>query len=306
MGSDSASKTEFALFDAAEFAEFAVLFRHRWGAVGDAFLFHTSVGATRVRSMKIGSSAGFRTSPLSLPENPEGWKHPVSRAVLFTEFTNGNVTELLIPVAAARAVSRQDGFSRKMALRPEGLSPIQRERLKALMGAARSYRKAQLEQERERQARLEQKQRDYEEYLEKQRLQRAAELQRQAAERRERVAAIKNICQQREIARLVHFTRLANLGSILEKGLLSKRDLNSMVEQGLMGLIQFNDEQRLDKQPGAVCMSISFPNYQTFYRYKQRIKEPWVILTVDSAFYGNWIAHSARRMPRLVRWLTSR
>ena len=77
---------------------------------------------------------------------------------------------------------------------------------------------------------------------------------------------IQQITQARKIPHLVHFTRLENLDSILNHGLLTR------AECAARQIASVNtDTQRLDYQE-AVCVSVSFPNYKMFYRPAKCIK----------------------------------
>ncbi len=87
-------------------------------------------------------------------------------------------------------------------------------------------------------------------------------------------ANIQEYVAERGISHLLHFTREANLASILESGLL-RRDLLAPGP----GVI-FNDELRLDGT-SAVCLSISFPNYKLFCRLRNsNPDEKWVVIGV--------------------------
>ena len=95
----------------------------------------------------------------------------------------------------------------------------------------------------------------------------------------ERILRIRSFTEERMIRNLIHFTRLKNLSSILQSGLLGRKELESK-PPGLMP--EFNDEKRLDNCKNAICLSISFPNYKVFYAFQQRdSKEPWAIITLD-------------------------
>lgn len=72
--------------------------------------------------------------------------------------------------------------------------------------------------------------------------------------------AIKEAIEYRQIPFLIHFTRIENLGGIVEKGILP---VSSLGDEGLR-----NDSKRLDGYPEAVSLSVSFPNYLMFYRYR--------------------------------------
>lgn len=112
----------------------------------------------------------------------------------------------------------------------------------------------------------------------KQRRQIAAEEQRRA-ELQARAPGIQRLCLERRITRLVHFSRVQNLSSILEKGLLSRDVLETWPREQQP---PYNDSYRFDKQEGAVSLSISFPNYRMFYKYSMNDRSDWVILLLDA------------------------
>ena len=87
---------------------------------------------------------------------------------------------------------------------------------------------------------------------------------------------IQRFCQQREIPHVVHFTRLVNLPSILEHGLYPVSE-----QQRLRTAPVVNDVRRLDGHLDGTSVSISFPNYLMFYRYRQETNEEWVVLRID-------------------------
>ncbi|MDE0300282.1 MAG: DarT ssDNA thymidine ADP-ribosyltransferase family protein [Candidatus Poribacteria bacterium] len=98
-----------------------------------------------------------------------------------------------------------------------------------------------------------------------------------------RVAQIKEICKERDITTLVHFTRVDNLSSILRDGLLSRETLEERRQT-----FDFNDSERFDRQKDAICLSISFPNSEMFYvtrENKQQAEDvshsKWVVLLLD-------------------------
>ena len=139
-----------------------------------------------------------------------------------------------------------------------------------------------------------------------------------------RTSSIKQICHDRGIKILVHFTHIENLRRILGEGLLSREtlvhlgkrnwsyqfDLRLSLRHGLsrnpegfdvhfymsqdlrhdaLETIRdplkkkpiFNDPNRLDKHPEAICLSIGFPNYKMFYRYRSKNPSQWVVLLPD-------------------------
>ena len=99
-----------------------------------------------------------------------------------------------------------------------------------------------------------------------------------------RASQIRQFCAERGITTLCHFTRIENLQNILQEGLIG-RNLLEEREQDFF----FNDKDRADSNKEAVCLSISFPNYQMFYRIRQQKKETqeandsqWVVLLLDA------------------------
>ena len=82
---------------------------------------------------------------------------------------------------------------------------------------------------------------------------------------------IEMFSESRQIRFLFHFTRARNLRFILEEGLFSNDKLNAMGREVL-------DPNRNDGRPDHVCLSISFPNYQMFFRYSSGEQNEWVLL----------------------------
>lgn len=88
-----------------------------------------------------------------------------------------------------------------------------------------------------------------------------------------------NAVEQRGIKYLVHFTRIENLTSIFNNGLIPINNLERNVKNFF-----YNDELRLDNCRDANCLSIQFPNYKMFYKY--RCEEPnshWVVLGIKKS-----------------------
>ena len=75
---------------------------------------------------------------------------------------------------------------------------------------------------------------------------------------------IKQICEEQGIITLCHFTRIENLQNILQEGLLSRKLLETRKPQP-----KFNDQKRLDERRDAICLSISFPNFQLFNKFSR-------------------------------------
>lgn len=77
---------------------------------------------------------------------------------------------------------------------------------------------------------------------------------------------------------LLHFTNVENLPLIIENGLLSVNTISSL---GIPA--NRNDPHRLDGYLNSVSLSLGFPNYKMFYKY--RIINPhknWVVLGINS------------------------
>lgn len=100
---------------------------------------------------------------------------------------------------------------------------------------------------------------------------------------------IAEIVHELKIPYLVHFTRCENLPSILKHGLMSVCASNS---KGFLPLR--NDIHRYDDQLDGTSLSIAFPNYRMFWKYRQLsptadwavlIISPKVLWEKDCAFY---------------------
>jgi len=109
-------------------------------------------------------------------------------------------------------------------------------------------------------------------------LQAEQELQR-IKEKQCRAKSIQSFSVEREIKKLIHFTRLNNLKSILSHGLLGRSSLERMSSTDRP---IFNDAHRFDGYPEAICLSISFPNYRMFYKLNSTNQKEWVLLTLES------------------------
>ncbi len=132
-------------------------------------------------------------------------------------------------------------------------------------------------------------------------LEQAAKLQ--ADTRQKRASSIRAFCQEHQITRLLHFTRLQNLSSILSAGLLGRRTLETW---SLPRRPNFNDAYRFDGFREAVCLSINFPNYKMFNALSCQDRKKWVVLSLepyilwefDCAFFeGNAASNSVKAIP---------
>ena len=97
---------------------------------------------------------------------------------------------------------------------------------------------------------------------------------------RTRINNISKFCEERRISTLIHFTRVQNLASILQHGLVSRDKVNTIL---FMTIPIFNDNQRIDGSTNATCLSISFPNYMMLYPFSQNNQEEWVNILLDPA-----------------------
>ncbi len=79
------------------------------------------------------------------------------------------------------------------------------------------------------------------------------------------------------IPHLIHFTRCENLESILRHGLLSVASCKAK------RLTPFrNDTKRFDGQLNGVSLSVAFPNYKMFYKYRMlNESSDWVVLILS-------------------------
>jgi hypothetical protein len=88
---------------------------------------------------------------------------------------------------------------------------------------------------------------------------------------------IKAEVQKRGIQHVLHFTKIENLLSITQNGLIPRANLDTHNIA-----YRHNDEIRVDRCENASCLSISFPNYKMFYSY--RMHDPaqeWVVISLS-------------------------
>ncbi|WP_302789260.1 DarT ssDNA thymidine ADP-ribosyltransferase family protein [Hafnia paralvei] len=103
----------------------------------------------------------------------------------------------------------------------------------------------------------------------------------------QRIQQIKDIIVQRSIMRLVHFTRVENLASIMQNGIVPIA--NARVKELTPAI---NDTIRLDGYTNASCLSITFPNHLMFYKYRQENPHVnWVVLWIDPSIL--WLKNCA-------------
>lgn len=91
---------------------------------------------------------------------------------------------------------------------------------------------------------------------------------------------IESYVSNREIKYLFHFTNVKNLDSIITHGLLPKSHLAKNSIKAIC-----NDALRLDGHDEAISLSISFPNYKMFYKYRklnEATNEQWCVIILYS------------------------
>lgn len=89
---------------------------------------------------------------------------------------------------------------------------------------------------------------------------------------------IKQICTDRNIQHLIHFTDVRHLESILVHGLVPRNLLPQLPKQAFP-----NDPYRLDGHPDSVSLSISFPNDKMLYKYRRNTDKVYCILVLDAS-----------------------
>jgi len=91
--------------------------------------------------------------------------------------------------------------------------------------------------------------------------------------------AIQVYAKTTKIPFLLHFTRVANLPTIMQHGIYP---MSRVAEIGIDP--QINDELRLDGHLDGISLSIAFPNYRMFWKYRQDNEGvEWVVLAVHSS-----------------------
>jgi hypothetical protein len=95
----------------------------------------------------------------------------------------------------------------------------------------------------------------------------------------ERSATIELVCQRRGIDRLLHFTRWENVPGILENGIRAREWLRSKSRVGYRAWM--TDEGRYDGRTDHVSLSIGFPNFQMFFKYRKETPDAkWAVLDI--------------------------
>ncbi len=161
--------------------------------------------------------------------------------------------------------------------------------------------KARLEKEkieREKQAEIDRLRFERAQQLEANRIARVeAEKQSRLRAAQERSKRIAEYCSTKGIVHLIHFTKIENLKGILQQGLINRKELSRLPESERP---IFNDQERFDSHTEAVCLSISFPNYLLFNKWKNQKPDDWAVILLypsllwelDCAFCQNNAASS--------------
>lgn len=89
---------------------------------------------------------------------------------------------------------------------------------------------------------------------------------------------IRRAVEARQTPLLVHFTRIENLKGILARGILP---VSALGEEAFR-----NDTMRLDGFPEAASLSVSFPNYLMFYKYRCLNPDAnWAVVLVSAEVF---------------------
>ena len=94
--------------------------------------------------------------------------------------------------------------------------------------------------------------------------------------------SIPEMLEEKQIKWLYHFTKTVNLSGIFEHGLLP---VDTLERKDIF--FAPNDSWRHDLCRDAVCLSIEFPNYKTFYKHQMEHKDEswvdWAVLQLDAS-----------------------
>ena len=90
---------------------------------------------------------------------------------------------------------------------------------------------------------------------------------------------IQKFIDDRNVECCIHFTKVENLKSILQYGLLSKDEMDYKFLD-----YHYNDSLRLDGYTESISVSITFPNYKMLYKYRmENSSSRWVVLILDAS-----------------------
>ncbi len=122
----------------------------------------------------------------------------------------------------------------------------------------------------------------------------------------QRIEQIQELIRHRSVKHVLHFTQLMNLASIVQHGLLPR---NALYARHIS--FNHNDDVRLDGALDASCLTLSWPNYKMFYRYRMANPTvPWVVVSfkpeilweIDCAFcVENAASNRVHTVPLLDR-----
>ena len=91
---------------------------------------------------------------------------------------------------------------------------------------------------------------------------------------------IKKYIQERNIKTLFHFTRLNNLDSILKHGIIPRNIVRSVTNNNIV----FNDDYRFDNRVDTISLSVSYPNYKMFFKYRELNPDvQWVVIGLKAS-----------------------
>ena len=88
---------------------------------------------------------------------------------------------------------------------------------------------------------------------------------------------LKQAIHKRKIKHVVHFTRICNIESILEHGIIPRSQLLEECKA-----FSFNDGDRHDNRTDASCLTVMHPNYKMFYPL--RLENPavdWAVIRLE-------------------------
>ena len=82
---------------------------------------------------------------------------------------------------------------------------------------------------------------------------------------------------KRKIKKLIHFTNIQNLQSILNLGILPRSVLN---ERNI--IYKYTDEKRFDGRPDCTCLSIEYPNFKMLHYKKYNSVNRYAMIVLDA------------------------
>lgn len=102
------------------------------------------------------------------------------------------------------------------------------------------------------------------------------------------ISSPKEKINERCITRLVHFTDISNIESIIKNGILPRNQLKE-------GEYDFNDEDRWDKHTDAICLSVENPNSYLLTKFKEKYpNKKYKLITINpSILYSSFIKNDS-------------